>query len=125
MDEITQKIQFFKDTHKPGTPYYFDQSGQIRKGIIKFQYCRICGIDIEEMRDNDPQHVRKIKFCSENCKKEYNRRKKIRKETSVDLLLWPTYNGQKFPERREMRMIRIGKVEEKFKAKRRKSKNHA
>jgi len=125
MSEIQRKIKFFKDTRKKGTPFFFDENNEIKKGIIKFRYCQLCGKNIEELRNYDPQHVRKVKFCSDNCRKEYNRRRKIRKKLGVDGLFWTTFNGKKIPQRSEMRVSRLGKEEDKFKAKRRKSKNHA
>ena len=117
MDEIDRKIQFFKETRKPGTPYYIDENGDVRKGPMKFPRCMFCNRDLEELRKDNPRR-RFIKFCSTNCRKEYNRRGKMREKLDVDVLIW---NPRMSLARSKMKVIYIQKgknpLEIPFKAK--------
>jgi len=101
--EIDSKIKFFKDTHKPGTSFYIDENGDIRKGPMKFPRCMFCNIDLEKLRKNNSRR-RFIKFCSANCRKEYNRRKKIREKLGASGVIW---NPDKSLARNKMREIYV------------------
>lgn len=55
-----------------------------------FDYCQLCGKDLNEMRNNE-QKV--IKFCCKDHSIEYSKRKRIRKEKFGDentMFSWPT-----------------------------------
>jgi len=108
MDNIESKIQFFKDTHKPGTSFYFDECGDIRKGPMKFPRCMLCNKNLEILRKNNPRR-RFIKFCSTNCRKEHNRRQKIREKLGSDGLFWNTKNDEMHLSRHEMKATYIRK----------------
>lgn len=77
------------NVNHPNTPFYIDQHLQPVKGILKSPRCKLCQKNLDEMRKNNLR-CRVIDFCSENCRKEHNRRKIIR-ETITDstgILLW-------------------------------------
>jgi len=103
VDEINRKIQFFKGTRKPGTSFYFDENGDIRKGPMKFPRCMLCNKNLEILRKNNPRR-RFIKFCSVNCRKEYNRRKKIREKLGASGVIW---NPDKSLARNKMKAIYV------------------
>ena len=108
MDDIERKIQFFKDAHKPRTTYYFDEHEDIRKGPMKYPRCMLCNKNLEILRKNNPRR-RFIKFCSANCRKEYNRRGKIREKLGSDGLFWNTKNGEMHLSRNEMKATYVRK----------------
>ena len=87
--DFSERIVRFERLH-PNTRYYIDQNLQIVKGVMKSPWCKLCQKNLDEMRKNDPR-CRVIDFCSPNCRKEHNRRKKIR-ETELagitDVLSW-------------------------------------
>lgn len=79
-----------------------------------------CNIDLETIRKNNPRR-RMIKFCSEKCQKEHNRRKKIREKLGENVILvWNTGKGKPLV-RKDMKVnyVREGKepLQVPFKAK--------
>ena len=104
LEEIGRKIQFFIDTHKPKKSHYIDEKGIVRKGPMKFPRCMLCNKDLEKMRKDYPRR-RFIKFCSEKCRKEHNRRTKIREKLGAAGIMWNTHEDKKPHFRNEMRVI--------------------
>lgn len=124
--EFELELIKFEINH-PGKSYYINQNMRPVKGIMKSSFCKLCGKDLEEIRKNNPRR-RIIDFCSTNCRKEHNRRKKIRENEKVDLIMWPTYKGKEKPPRNEMKLIQNKRDEEyketQFEAKKRKTKKN-
>lgn len=123
--EFELELIKFQMNH-PGESYYIDQNMRPLRGIMKSSFCKLCGKDLEEIRKNNPRR-RVIDFCSQNCRKEHNRRKRIRENEGVDLIIWPTYKGKGKPPRNEMKLIQNKRDEDyketQFKAKKSKSQN--
>ena len=118
MDDIERKIKFFEETHKDKTPYYIDEKGNVKQGPMKYPRCMLCNKDLEKIRKYNPR-CRVIKFCSDRCRKEHNRRTQIR-DKQGGWLIWNTHEGRKPHFRNEMRVIyQKGKnpIEIPFKAK--------
>jgi len=99
--EFLLRIVKFEYNH-PKTPYYIDETLHPVKGILRSTNCKMCGENLEEIREYNSRR-RVIHFCSENCRQEHNRRKKIQKEIGAEGIFWTTYQGKKIPPRNEMR----------------------
>lgn len=127
--EFQLKIVKFEINH-PKTKYYIDENMEPKKGGLKSKYCKLCNENLEESRKNNPRR-RFINFCSPNCRKEHNRRRKIfEKELGEDTttsLIWNhpvNEKGEKLSlQRKDMfYFIKKGRTIEKLAYKARKSK---
>ncbi len=104
MEDIERKIKFFEETRKDKTPYYIDEKGIVRKGPMKFPRCMLCNKNLGKMRKDNPRR-RFVKFCSEKCRKEHNRRTNIREKLGATGIMWNTHEEKKPHFRNEMRII--------------------
>jgi len=104
--ECQLKIAKFEINH-PNTKYYIDENMEPKKGILKSEYCKLCQENLDELRKYNPRR-RFVDFCSSNCRKEHNRRRKIyEKELGVEntTFLWWNHRvnekGEKLPLQRK------------------------
>lgn len=95
-----KRVADFRERN-PGKKFHIDEKGQVVKGPIYHKYCQLCGKNIEEIRDDNPRR-RLAKFCLPKHKVEYEKRDALRYTLSADLVIWQTYNGQKYPKRNTM-----------------------
>jgi len=105
-----EQIQEFKDYHGnksfhvtggwteyPGTSQEKHVPRKIVKGTIKWDRCKLCNKPIREIKKNEPKR-RLYKFCSDECRREHDEIKKIRKKLGAETIWWPP---QKPPIRKE------------------------
>ncbi len=98
---IEEQIQKFKDYHGnksfhieggwtvyPGTPQEKHNPTRIVKGPIKRVRCKLCNQPLPEIRKDEPKK-RLYKFCSDECRKEHDEIKKIRKKLGAETIWWP------------------------------------
>jgi len=100
-----RRIKF--EVNHPGSKYYIGQNMEPRKGLLKSNYCKLCSQNLEELRKYNPRR-RFINFCSPNCRKEHNRRRKIYEkelgEKNTTFLMWNhpiSDRGEKLPLQRK------------------------
>ena len=97
---LEKRIDDFKERY-PNKQFHIDEKGNLVKGPIYHRYCQLCGKNIEDIRDNNPRR-RIVKFCSDKCRIEYDRRKDLQHVLSADMVIWTTYKGEKYPKRNTM-----------------------
>lgn len=98
---IEEEIQRFKDYHGdksfhidggyteyPGTQKERHFSSRVVKGPLRWDICKLCKEPIKEIRIEDPKR-RVLKFCSDECRKEHDEIKKIRKKLDAETIWWP------------------------------------
>ena len=107
---IEEQIQEFRDyrgdkyfhidggyTLYPGKPNEKHYPSRIVKGPLRWNRCKLCNEPIKEIHRDNPKR-RVLKFCSDECRKEHDEIKKIRKKLDAETISWPP---QKPPIRKE------------------------
>ena len=97
---IEEQIQEFKEYHGdksfhisgggteyPGTPQEKYVPRKIIKGPIRWSRCKLCNEPLEELQNIDPKR-RLLKYCSDECRKEHDEIKKIRKKLGAENVWW-------------------------------------
>ena len=127
--EFQLRVAKFEINH-PKSRYYIDENMEPKKGVLKSKDCKLCNENLEELRKNNPRR-RFVSFCSTNCRKEHNRRRKIYENKlgseTTTFLSWNhpvNEKGGKLPlQRKDMfYFTKKGKTVEKHPYKARKSK---
>ena len=98
---IDEQIQEFKDyrgdksfhidggcTLYPGKPNEKHYPSRIVKGPLRWNKCKLCDEPIKEIHRDNPKR-RVLKFCSDECRKEHDEIKKIRKKLCAETISWP------------------------------------
>jgi len=99
-ETLEEQIQKFKDyrgdkpfhisggwTEYPGTPQEKHVPRRIVKGPIKWDLCKLCNEPMEEIK-SEPKRRAYI-FCSDECRREHDEIKKIRKKLGAVSVFWP------------------------------------
>ena len=100
-ETLDEQIQKFKGYHGnksfhisggetvyPGTPQEKSIPSKIVKGPIKWERCKLCDEPIKEIKKNEPKR-RAYKFCSDDCRREHDEIKKIKKRLGAEIIWWP------------------------------------
>jgi hypothetical protein len=98
---IDERIQEFKEYYGeksyhisggwivyPDTPNEKYTSMKIVKGPLRWSKCKLCNESLKEILKEDSKR-RTLKFCSDECRKEHDEIKKIRKKLNAETIFWP------------------------------------
>ena len=98
---LEELIQDFKDyrgdksyhisggwTEHPGTPNEKHTPISIVKGPLRREKCKLCREPLKIILKNRPRR-RILKYCSDECRKEHDEIKKIKKKLGAEWIMWP------------------------------------